>query len=50
VSATLVAGIYGMNFDHMPELHWRYGYLYALGLMAIITVALYVTFKRRDWL
>jgi magnesium transporter len=50
ILSSLVAGIYGMNFDHMPELHWRYGYPYALGLMAVITVALYVTFKRRDWL
>jgi magnesium transporter len=50
ILSSLVAGIYGMNFEHMPELHLRYGYLYALGLMAVITLALYVTFKRRDWL
>jgi magnesium transporter len=50
VLSSLVAGIYGMNFEHMPELHWRYGYPYALGLMATITVVLYVTFRRRDWL
>jgi magnesium transporter len=50
VSATLIAGIYGMNFRHMPELEWRFGYPFALGLMAAITVLLYVTFKRRDWL
>ena len=35
LGSTLVAGIYGMNFDHMPELHWRLGYAWALGLMAI---------------
>jgi magnesium transporter len=46
----LVAGIYGMNFDFMPELHWRYGYLFALSLMALIAVALYMNFKRSDWL
>jgi magnesium transporter len=47
---TLVAAIYGMNFDHMPELHWHYGYPYALALMASSSVALYLTFKRRGWI
>ena len=47
---TLVAGIYGMNFDHMPELHWRYGYAWALGLMATSAVLLYRVFKRSGWL
>ncbi|MGH9282889.1 MAG: CorA family divalent cation transporter, partial [Acidimicrobiales bacterium] len=50
LGTTLVAGIYGMNFDHMPELGWRFGYAYALGLMAVITVVLFRYFKRRDWL
>ena len=50
LGSTLVAGIYGMNFDHMPELHWRYGYFYALGLMALITVGGYRTFKKRNWI
>jgi magnesium transporter len=50
IVATLVAGIYGMNFHHMPELGWRYGYLYALTLMAVTTALLYRMFKRRDWL
>jgi len=50
VSSTLVAGIYGMNFKHMPELAWYYGYPSALALMALIAAALYVVFKRRDWL
>ena len=50
VSSTLVAGIYGMNFKHMPELAWYYGYPTALTLMALIAGALYVMFKRRDWL
>ncbi len=48
--STLVAAIYGMNFEHMPELGWRYGYLFALGLMAAITVAGYRFFRRKDWL
>jgi magnesium transporter len=50
IVATLVAGIYGMNFIHMPELRWRYGYVYALALMAVLTLLLYRMFKRRDWL
>jgi magnesium transporter len=47
---TMVAGIYGMNFDNMPELHWRYGYFAVLGLIAAIMVGLYVGFKRNRWL
>jgi magnesium transporter len=47
---TLVGGIYGMNFDAMPELHWRYGYPFALLLMVLIAVTLYTLFKRRGWL
>ncbi|MBA3551326.1 MAG: magnesium/cobalt transporter CorA [Actinobacteria bacterium] len=47
---TLIAGIYGMNFVHMPELDWLFGYPFALGLMALSAGALYVTFKKRDWL
>ncbi|MEY2397489.1 MAG: magnesium transporter [Actinomycetota bacterium] len=48
--ATLIAGIYGMNFEHMPELHWQYGYPYALALMATMTVGGWWYFRRRDWL
>jgi magnesium transporter len=48
--ATLIAGIYGMNFDHMPELHWYFGYPAALGLMLVLSVSLYWSFKKRDWL
>ncbi|MFB0615703.1 magnesium and cobalt transport protein CorA [Streptomyces sp. AGS-58] len=47
---TLVGTIYGMNFDHMPELHWLFGYPFAIGLMALVCTALYLVFKRRDWL
>ncbi|HEX5974927.1 MAG TPA: magnesium/cobalt transporter CorA [Rubrobacteraceae bacterium] len=50
VVPTLIASIYGMNFDYMPELHWRYGYLLALSLMALIAFALYRNFKRTGWL
>ena len=47
---TLVAGIYGMNFDHMPELHWLLGYPFALTLMILTSIVLYLVFKRRGWL
>ncbi|MGP4047580.1 magnesium and cobalt transport protein CorA [Streptomyces sp. 2A115] len=47
---TLVGTIYGMNFDHMPELHWVLGYPFAIVLMAVVCTSLYVIFKRRDWL
>jgi magnesium transporter len=50
LGSTLVAGIYGMNFKHMPELGWRLGYPYALGIMVAITVVGYLQFKKRDWL
>jgi magnesium transporter len=47
---TLVGTIYGMNFVHLPELKWRFGYPYALSLMVLMGVGLYVVFKRRGWL
>lgn len=47
---TLIAGIYGMNFKIMPELHWQFGYPFAIGLMVLSSVILYVIFKRRGWL
>jgi magnesium transporter len=47
---TLIAGVYGMNFDHMPELGWRYGYPFALLLMTLLALVLFVVFKRRGWL
>jgi len=47
---TAIAGIYGMNFDHMPELKAVWGYPAALGLMFVICTALYVTFRRVHWL
>ena len=50
LGSTLVAGIYGMNFDHMPELHWRLGYAWALGLMVTITVVGFRLFRRKDWI
>ncbi|MFG2890762.1 magnesium and cobalt transport protein CorA [Streptomyces sp. NPDC048248] len=47
---TLVGTIYGMNFTSMPELTWGFGYPFAICLMAVVCVSLYVIFKRRDWL
>ena len=47
---TLIGTIYGMNFRHMPELRWYYGYPFALALMAAVCGALYLAFKRRRWL
>ncbi len=48
--ATMVAGIYGMNFVSMPELAWRFGYAWALSLMVVPGVVLYRIFKRSGWL
>lgn len=50
MSAALVSGIYGMNFQHMPELTWPYGYYGALGLMALIALALLIFFRWIKWL
>lgn len=47
---TMIAGIYGMNFDYMPELRLHYGYYILLGVMGLIMIALYIGFKRNKWL
>ncbi|TDW14333.1 magnesium/cobalt transporter CorA [Kribbella kalugense] len=47
---TLIGTVYGMNFDNMPELHWEFGYPFAIGLMALVCVGLHQIFKRRGWL
>jgi magnesium transporter len=46
---TFIAGVYGMNFDHMPELKWQYCYAYALGLMAAVAVGAVLFFRHRRW-
>ncbi|MFA6903165.1 MAG: magnesium/cobalt transporter CorA [Gallionellaceae bacterium] len=46
----LIASIYGMNFRHMPELHWETGYMFALGLMGLSMVLPFVLFHRKGWL
>jgi magnesium transporter len=50
VVPTLIAGVYGMNFQHMPELAWTYGYAYAIAVMLGASVVLLVWFKRSGWL
>ena len=50
MSMALVAGVYGMNFRYMPELEWPFGYGFAIMLMLIIGLVLYLFFKRRGWL
>ena len=45
-----VSGIYGMNFTNMPELHWKYGYPYAIGLMVVLSIVEWLYFRRRKWL
>ena len=47
---TAIAGIYGMNFDFMPELRWRYGYPLIVGVIAVICLGLWVRFRRIGWL
>ena len=47
---TFIAGIYGMNFDNIPELHWQNGYYYVWGFMITLVVGMLIYFKRKDWL
>jgi magnesium transporter len=47
---TMVCGLYGMNFDHMPELHWRFGYPIAIGVITLACLVLYRGFRRNGWL
>ena len=49
-AVTVIAGIYGMNFEHMPELHWKYGYFLALGLMLSASAGLLWWFRRKEWI
>lgn len=50
MSAALVAGVYGMNFERMPELKWMYGYPFALGLMVAVQAAVLVAFRWKKWI
>jgi len=47
---TLIVGLYGQNFDHMPELHWWWGYYYSLGVIVATTIAQVLYFRRKRWI
>lgn len=46
---TFIAGVYGMNFDNMPELHTKYGYFFTLGLMALVVICTFIYARRKQW-
>ena len=50
IPLTFLAGVYGMNFEHMPELKWRFGYFLVWGVMIALGVGMAVAFRRRKWL
>jgi magnesium transporter len=50
IPPVLIVGLYGMNFTNMPELHWTYGYPFALGLMVITALLPLAWFKWKDWI
>jgi len=50
IPLTFIAGVYGMNFQHMPELSWRWGYYGVLGVMAAVAVGMVIYFRRKRWL
>jgi magnesium transporter len=50
IPLTFIAGIYGMNFDIMPELHWEYGYYMVWGIIVVVTIGLVIFFRKRKWL
>jgi magnesium transporter len=47
---TMIAGIYGMNFEFMPELHWRFGYPLVMLVIGVICLGLFRVFRRNEWL
>jgi magnesium transporter len=49
-SLTVITGVYGMNFQHMPELNWRYGYLWALALMVAVPSGIVLWARKKKWL
>jgi magnesium transporter len=50
IPLTFIAGVYGMNFDNMPELQYKYGYFILLGVMIIIFIFMLMYFRRKKWL
>lgn len=49
IPLTFIAGIYGMNFHHMPELHWKYGYFATLAVMFVVAAGMVLYFRRKKW-
>ena len=49
IPLSFIAGLYGMNFEHMPELHWQYGYILALALMGSVVVGMLAWFRNKGW-
>jgi len=49
IPLTFVVGIYGMNFEYMPELQWRYGYFVVWGFMILTATGMFVYFRRKGW-
>ena len=50
IPLTFIAGVYGMNFDHMPELHYKYGYYVVWAVMIILFIGMMFYFKKKKWL
>lgn len=50
IPLTFIVGVYGMNFDHMPELHWRYGYFAVMGFMLLVSLVMLWLFRKKGWL
>lgn len=50
IPLTFIVGVYGMNFEHMPELHWRYGYYMVMGGMLVISITMLLIFRKKGWL
>lgn len=50
IPLSFLTGLYGMNFDHIPELHYRSGYFILLGVMAVVTIGMLIYFRRKRWL
>jgi magnesium transporter len=49
IPLTFIAGVYGTNFDYLPELHFKYGYFMMLGVMLILAVSMIFYFKKKKW-
>lgn len=50
VPLTFIVGVYGMNFDNMPELHWKHGYFYIMGFMTMTVIGMMIYFRKKKWL